>query len=243
MLSASQYTSNRLNVNCPGPVGPQGPAGNPGQTGGTGGTGPTGNTGPTGAGVTGATGWTGPRGFTGATGPMMSSVSGILTVTQGSVTGPKPQITIQDGNYNTNIITYGDAATGPITNNLTTLVEPGTTGPTIIGTGPNQITSRKGNIYSVNSGNSAATDLLLIGRPLEFNGPIVISGASRGSFVASLNRQTVTDSNVTTRSVILITPRGTSILSATYVDTKTTATSFTVSGLIVTTTYDYIIFN
>jgi len=208
-------------------------------------TGPTGQTGPTGP--TGRTGPTGPTGRTGPTGPVLNP-SGLFSIPQYATPYPLgpagiwPQLQLVNGNYNTNILAYGDTVTSG-TNNLTTLKDP-TTSALIIGNGTNQIYTRRGNIYSVNSGISYATDLLLIGRPLEFNGPIVISGASRGSFVGSAAATTVNDNNVTSKSVIHVTfSSGGSIFNAPYVTAKTSGTSFTVSGTTASITYDYIIFN
>ena len=97
MLSASQYTSSRLLVNCPGATGTQGPPGTNGTngntgpvgpTGPTGATGPQGNTGPQAAtgpiGATGPTGATGPRGNTGpqgSTGPGATGPTGATGAT------------------------------------------------------------------------------------------------------------------------------------------------------------------
>jgi hypothetical protein len=89
MLSASQFTSARLNVACPGPVGPTGDRGITGFTGPTsktGSTGPHGVTGP--KGLTGPQGFTGPEGVSGATGPHGWTGPAGSTGPQGS-TGPK----------------------------------------------------------------------------------------------------------------------------------------------------------
>jgi hypothetical protein len=89
MLSASQFTSARLNVACPGPVGPTGDRGITGFTGPTsktGSTGPQGVTGP--QGLTGPRGFTGPEGVSGATGPHGWTGPAGSTGPQGS-TGPK----------------------------------------------------------------------------------------------------------------------------------------------------------
>jgi hypothetical protein len=76
MLSASEWTSQSLLINCPGPTGPRGL---PGIQGGTGATGLTGATGPQGlpgvVGATGLTGNTGATGLQGITGPSGPGVS------------------------------------------------------------------------------------------------------------------------------------------------------------------------
>ena len=97
MLSASQWTLQKLTATCVGangldgvigPLGPSGPTGPRGPTGPTGVVGDTGPTGATGAtpvtGMTGATGPTGPKGLLGTTGP--SGVSGPPGIIGG--TGP-----------------------------------------------------------------------------------------------------------------------------------------------------------
>jgi hypothetical protein len=79
MLSASQWTSQNLLVNCKGPDGPIGPSGDRGNTGATGVVGIAGATGPTGpSGRTGPTGPTGPRGQTGRSGPGTLAIQNII---------------------------------------------------------------------------------------------------------------------------------------------------------------------
>jgi Collagen triple helix repeat (20 copies) len=79
MLSASQWTSQTLLINCAGPTGPQGPSGDIGIQGPTGPTGPTGATGATGeAGPAGEQGDPGVQGEIGPTGPKLLSIVNIL---------------------------------------------------------------------------------------------------------------------------------------------------------------------
>lgn len=110
MISASDWTSQRLITNCSGPIGPSGargvsgPTGNTGPSGPsgpTGATGPTGPTGPTGlsglqgtsglqglSGPTGERGNTGPQGNTGATGPTGPAVPIGVIAPFGGSSGP-----------------------------------------------------------------------------------------------------------------------------------------------------------
>jgi len=79
MLSASQWTSQTLLINCVGPTGPQGLSGDIGIQGPTGPTGPTGATGQTGeAGPAGEQGDPGVQGEIGPTGPKLLSIVNIL---------------------------------------------------------------------------------------------------------------------------------------------------------------------
>ena len=112
MLSASQFTSARLNVACPGPVGPVGPRGLSGNTGPTGRNGSTGASGPSGPqgiqGSTGAQGPSGPSGPQGATGPQGSTGPQGFTGAQGEGLTIKARITISttstDPSVNTTVI-------------------------------------------------------------------------------------------------------------------------------------------
>jgi len=70
MLSSSQWSSQTLILNCPGPIGPIGKTGIQGDQGSPGPTGPTGPTGPAGEpGIIGKNGITGTQGVLGPTGP------------------------------------------------------------------------------------------------------------------------------------------------------------------------------
>jgi len=81
MLSASQWSSQNLLVNCKGPVGSPGAPGNAGSIGTTGPTGPTGPTGDRGPpGNPGNAGSIGPTGTTGPTGPRILPIQTILLV-------------------------------------------------------------------------------------------------------------------------------------------------------------------
>jgi hypothetical protein len=123
----------------------------------------------------------GPIGPTGATGPVSSSISGQFTVNaiNGSI-NTQPSVVASNGNYYSSLLQYGDYNGA---NALASLrIGNGTTGPLVLST--TATGARYGNLFSANGGINTASSLLLTGQPLELNGPLVVSGASRGQFTA-----------------------------------------------------------